>query len=259
MLIQLSATKMRSFSDCQYKYYLTYIIHAKQNMAPHLRFGILIHKMMEDFHRWANDNKNRFEPAMARIKMKEICARRKQHYIEVYPDHIERLGLKDIDLFDLYLNDYTEYFIENELIKREFYPEFSISVRHGKYLLRGKIDIFMEPNVVIDFKTGEIPKEDNMKKNIQLSFYSLIRSDNIHFSYIYLKKPMVIKSFSINRPNPHIMDDIVRAAAPMLQAKSFTKNYSACTYCSFRFICRPDVYKKKVDSDENDFSGIDTI
>lgn len=260
-MIHLSATKLATYKECPHKYWLNYVKQSKKSIAPALRFGTLIHKMAEDFHKWANVNKDKFNSALAIVKAKEICDQRLEHYKNKYARDLIILGYDKLDIYNMFLDEYITYFVTNNLIQKKFVPEQSFSAPMGKYLLKGKIDLFIDPNIVIDFKTGAtVPDTSTLSNSLQVKFYSIIRNEPMAFSYIYLKRPMVIKSFSVARPNEQIIKEIIKQAEPIVQARQFPKTHNNCEYCNFRFTCRPDIFKKDINSPEDsDYDAVDTV
>ena len=253
-MIHLSASKIRAFDDCPEKFRYQYVKKAKQFMAPATRFGILIHKIFEDFHRWTISNKDKYSEELARIKMKNIFAQRLAQYNEIYPSHIAKLGFVGVDLFNLYIQEYLDYFLENKLYTRIFHPEKNLIVTAGDYQLRGKIDLFIEPNVVIDFKSGEHEKSGaELLKNLQVNFYSLVTSQPISFSYFFVKRPMEVRSFSVNKPRDIAIGEIIHSAQGMLRARQFPKKKTFCAWCPYRFDCQPAVYRACDNTDSLDF------
>jgi len=229
-------------------------------MAPVTRFGIFIHKIFEDFHKWTVANKNNYSEELARIKMREIFSQRLSQYRERYPLHIHKLGYDTVDIYDLYIQEYLDYFLTNKLYTRNIHPEKNFNIITGKYQLNGKIDLFIEPNIVIDFKSGEHETDtDKLVKNMQLNFYSLVTSMPVDFSYIFVKRPIEFRSFRLNKPREKVMAEIINSSRQLLQAKVFPKKEKMCNYCPYRFECKPTTFKLADNEDSLDFDSMDTV
>jgi hypothetical protein len=259
-LIQLSASKIKTYQDCPHRYLLQYVTRSKQYLAPITRFGMLAHKILEDFHRYCISNRDKFSDDLGRIKMKEIFSQRLSQYKEQYPSHISKLGYDGVDIFDLYFQEYIDYFISKKLYTQVLHPEKNISITAGNFHLRGKIDLHIEPNIIIDFKSGKHETSmDVLENSLQSKFYSLASEGSTHFSYVYIKRPLEIVSFAVDKTKGQLINEIVREAACIIGTKNYPKKYKYCDYCPYRFECRPDKYIRSDGADSVNLPDVDTI
>lgn len=120
----------------------------------------------------------------------------------------------------------------------------------GSTFITGKIDrVDAKENdeiEIIDYKTGRLPTEKELEKNIQLSIYALAATNQglynkklsrVNLSFYYLQD---IKKISVQKTEEDLKNvkEKIKETAKEIRASDFPPNVGRwCDFCPFRMIC----------------------
>lgn len=232
-MIKYSATKLNTYKMCPYRYYLTYIKKTPVPQVDAFVFGDAVHKVLQDFQNWAKMNKNVNE---YHKKAKEITEQRMKL---ISNDIMYNIGITYPYVYSNYIKEYIDFFIEKRIYEKSYETEKTLQVMLGDICLVGAIDLFIVPDVIIDFKTSKyIPSINKLIDEYQTRIYSLVVPQEINMMYIYLRKPLKVRSMIISTPNDIIKRDIIQYIKLIEQSKQWYKKYDACKLCPFIKTCR---------------------
>ncbi|MGM9972031.1 MAG: PD-(D/E)XK nuclease family protein [Anaeroplasmataceae bacterium] len=169
--IRLSYSSIKDFYECNFKYYLGYVLGVKPKKSTEaLNIGNYVHYMLE--HSYDDD----FSYSNCKIKATK----------ELFGDNIKASDLFFINISDALVKGIIEFNKEHEkntsfnVIYKE--KSFDIDIIDNKLILTGKIDKLMTDDnksfvAVVDYKTGnDVLGFKNIKagQNLQLPIYLYI-------------------------------------------------------------------------------------
>lgn len=232
-MIRYSATKLNTFKMCPYRYYLTYIKKLPTPQLAVFAFGDTVHKSLQDFQNWAKSNP---DTSKYHEKAREIVD---QRFSTIPADTMYEVGITKPFVYEYYVEEYVNYFIEKHIYEKSYETEKPLQLEFGDIKLTGSIDLFIVPDVIIDFKTSKyVPSVSKLIDEFQTRIYSLTVPHEVNMMYIYLRKPMKIRSMVIGTPNEAIQQEIMQYAQMIQTAKEWPKKYDMCNLCPFKQQCR---------------------
>jgi hypothetical protein len=216
------------------RYKFSYIDKIKVGQTAPLLFGDRIHKAFDDFHRWVGTQ--RPDASLLEPKLKEICAQRISDLGQEVFDHTK---IPREDVYDTYCAEYLKFFIDNQIHQRGFSPENHFDLQLTKdFSLRGSIDLYIYPDILIDFKTSKHPSSmAELIRAFQTRIYALTVPDNATFMYLYVRKPFTVRTINIGTPNTQIRDDMIQTMNYILNTTEYHKTYKNCNWCAFKAHC----------------------
>lgn len=260
----VSASSLESYVSCPYRYYLKYIKNLGRHVSPtyHMLFGIMIHKIMEDFHKYVANTglpEDSFELArdlyakIHQLTMLNIAQARNQN-----PNAMIKLGFTDEYIFKTYIYPYYDYFITNQLYTKRIetekkfditigelaqsFPKEKLHEQYEKYkhvIVNGKIDLIIYPNLIIDFKTqSSASKIKELRKSFQTQIYTILFDKDMIFQYVYLYNKLRIITLEIKKENRlNVLNNLIDLIYKLETTTKFNRNPKACYMCLFKKFC----------------------
>lgn len=158
-LLRIDNSKRLSYRECPRKYYLRYVKHLvnDQGSSP-LRYGSIIHAMLEGFHRIIKEQGwgAREQAKNTGIKYGEIVWDIESNGM-VFNEDYRTLDIAK-EVFLLYLNEYTSDSENIEVLETEQHIEFSVGDKFLKntFIFEGIIDLIIKLNgklSIVDHKS----------------------------------------------------------------------------------------------------------
>jgi len=240
MLNYLSYSQINTFMTCPLRYKYSYILHIPVSKNAALVFGETVHTTLQKFYLDFIKNRKTGLKDLIQIYKDEwqpIGYSSIAHHNKMYAD-----GKKMLELF------YKKYHDKNiQIIDLE--KPFRVKTVQG-VILSGKMDrvddIGKNKIEIIDYKTGKIPDEKDLKKDLQLSIYFLAATDKgmygkkpeeVLLSLYYLqdlKKISFVKKIEDTQEIKKSIAEIV----DKINISSFTpKKGPWCKHCPYLMIC----------------------
>ena len=263
-ITKLSATKLESFVSCPYKYYLKYVRRAEK-FAPattHMIFGVTIHKILEDFVRYVVTAKLPGDPGALQMDLRQQLERiftlKFRDLLSRNPKLLQHLHVSLEFVFENYVLSFFEWFMENKLFERHIEPErnFEVTIREiaqtlpqeqlhkswEKYvhiIVNGKIDLTVYPDIVVDYKTQPYPPHiKRLLGSFQTNLYTLIEDKDMVFIYMYVKRPLRLRTMKILRDSRLAkFNEIIEVLDILTGSSGFLKNPKSCDRCIFKKMC----------------------
>ncbi len=242
LIDKYSFTQMEAFEKCPRQYKYRYLLRIPEPENSALTFGTSVHKALELYYRSIqNDEK---------VGQKELIQFFRENFIPFgYVSKHEREKAVDhgILLLEKYFNEFHPghgsilYLEEPFTIKIPLEKNFASIV--------GKIDRVDKKGTkieIIDYKTGKMPAENELKKSLQLGIYALAALDkntisadkkNLVLTFYYLDEQ---KKFSVNaqdRDLTKIQENIQKTITEMQNSNFEPVKGYYCNWCPFKSIC----------------------
>jgi DNA helicase-2/ATP-dependent DNA helicase PcrA len=237
----LSYSQLSTFETCPLQYKYRYILKIPVPPSAALTFGDTIHRTVRAFYELVRSGKHPTGETLLRLL--------DDHWVSVgygdkkYEEKMKRHGIELLTGF--YKKGY-----DPKIVPTSLEEPFKIKIT-PTLTLGGKIDrIDSLPGgaiEIIDYKTGQAPKNRDVTKDPQLTVYALSATSG---TSIYQKKPeKVIVSFYFFEGQEKISstrtadqlsaakEDIAQKAKIMEQSDFTPTPGKHCDFCEFRLIC----------------------
>lgn len=159
----LTYSMIQTFTDCPLHFRARYILNLPTPPSAPLSFGTSLHAALRDFYRLDHEGKNP-----------------KDFLLEVYERNWLDEGYTskkgETERFEKGKKTLLNFLKQKENLVKPLAIEQPFRFRLGTLTVAGKIDrvdCTSSGIKIIDYKTGEVPKERNADKNLQLSIYAL--------------------------------------------------------------------------------------
>jgi len=235
-----SFSALEVFKTCPLQYRYQYILRIPTTPTAAESFGVSLLQTLQRFYqRYQNDKTVDFKT------MIEIF---EQSWIPIgYSSYPHQKRMKK----------------EGERILKDFFnqfhpPEGKILVIEKKFKIRLEKDIFITGKIdrvdkktdkkieIIDYKTGKMPEEKQLKKSLQLSIYALAATDKgifgkkldeIILSFYFLNDGKKI-SFQKSEEEIEKVKKEIKELVEEIRKEKFEPNVGPwCDFCPFRIIC----------------------
>jgi DNA helicase-2/ATP-dependent DNA helicase PcrA len=232
--VVLSASDIDTYRACPLKYKFARVFRIPQAPTIHQRFGILVHQVLERFHKDEASTGSLAEL----LGLLDFGWRRGG-----FGDSEEERQLRGKAAGAL--SRYHERFASEESEPVWFERQFTFKV--GPHVLRGRVDrVDRLPSgeyELIDYKTGRPKTSDQLAEDVQLSLYAVAARqawelDASRGAYYYL----------LDDQRVHIPEDanrgewisaVVHEVAEGIRSQGFepTPSFEACSICDYRLVC----------------------
>lgn len=234
MSFNLSATRLKSFQACPYKYQKTYIEKNWEDGSFHTEFGLIMHAVLEQFKRLETKS----EIALLDLHRQEFA--KPQYQLVNDPQAFER---QQRQLKDYWFNESSVAPLEILMLEEKFEGVLSNGVPVvARIDYAAKVD---ERTIIIkDYKTSMLfPTRWEVEEDIQLSMYNEI----IALKFPWVKK-IILELVFLNGPTmrterqPHqrqsFLDFLAAFYERMQQETLFAPRLNQyCHTCQFRAEC----------------------
>jgi DNA helicase-2/ATP-dependent DNA helicase PcrA len=244
---RVSYSQLNTYEDCPKKYKYSYVLKIPSKPHASLSFGTTIHNTLKDFYTLVKESNEGLEGIVEKPTNQKLLELYEAHWIPVGYDskaHQEKrkaFGRKILK--EYYKNLYSEE-------QRPYRLEESFSVHVGESMFVGKIDrIDIVDNSgkklkveIVDYKTGKVKNDANIKKDLQLPLYALFAEEKLGLEVVGAKYVFVEHGEVVN---VDVSDDRKAKARERIVEiidKIKEKNFSPtpgylCRYCDYNVVC----------------------
>ncbi len=240
MDLKLSYSRISTYLQCPYKYYLSYIVKLPTKPRPYFSFGSSIHTVLEWLH------KPRILPVNYSIR--EIIA--------YYDENWINRGYSGIDEESRYKELGKSILISYwEKMEGSFKPALEVE-KNFSYPLQGfegvtltgivdRIDLDESGDLILtDYKTGKwIPSSVNGMDTLQLSIYAIAMSSLwdkkvAKVSNLYLREHKEVAFIPTQEKITDAMTEIDRAVTGIRNKEFDLKVNKFCNWCDYKNRCK---------------------
>lgn len=232
---KLSFSKIDTFNRCPLKFKFKYIYKIPSPESHASNFGTSIHNTLKQFYDHLMKGNEVFLELMQNLYEKNWIS---QGYESKAHENARKK--KGYEILTNYYKENSKNWIVPIFIEKPF------NLKIADYTLTGRIDridkIEDDTCEIIDYKTGKLKKNINLKKDLQLSIYALAGQNayNLPISKLSLYYLENNKKVHTERTNEQL--DKACAEIQSLANKINEGNYKAtpghdCQYCEYRRIC----------------------
>jgi DNA helicase-2/ATP-dependent DNA helicase PcrA len=244
---RVSYSQLNTYEDCPKKYKYAYVLRVPSKAHASLSFGTTIHNTLKDFYTLYKESKEGLEGIVEEPNEEKL--------LELYATHWVSRGYDSKDhekkrkrsgekmLREYYRNLYRED-------QKPYRMEESFSVHVNDSVFVGKIDRIdivddskekLEVEI-IDYKTGKVKNEANIKKDLQLPLYALFAEEKLGLKvvgakYIFVEHSEVVE-VDVSREKKEEAREKVVEIIEEIRKQNFapTPGY-LCRYCDYNTVC----------------------
>ena len=238
-ILKLSASSLKTYDQCQLKYYYNYIERLQKKQWDHFDLGNICHKVLEIFHRTYMDEGN------AKGSLNKLMTYSFEKGIAEFPKVSDAIVLEAKDLLRSYLKGVSQ---SGMPLVKGVETSFEIQLEDD-LILRGfldRVDIMKDGKFhIVDYKTT---KSAQYLDPFQLKIYGLWLQeeygevDVFKASYVLLRQDSKTKAYDFNR------DDLIQCRKKIYKfAESIQTSMDndlwkpspckLCNWCDFKDIC----------------------
>ncbi|MBI2051511.1 ATP-dependent helicase [Candidatus Roizmanbacteria bacterium] len=234
-----SFSQLETYLLCPLRYKYQYILKIPTIPTSAASFGTTIHKALQLFYQeFLRDRKIGLEQLLQSYKASWVPI---GYASKTHENRMKKEG-------ERMLTRYFKTFHNPDLKIIDLEKVFKIKV--GDITISGKIDRVDNMKrggiEIIDYKTGKIPKEKELKENLQLSIYLLAATDKglynkpfdeVTLSFYYLQN---LEKFSMKKTEEDIVKvkDTVKQTVREIKKGDYPPHVGPwCDFCPFRMIC----------------------
>ncbi len=233
---RISYSQLDSFDMCPLKYNYSYLLKIPTPTSHVTNFGSSVHETLNEFYQMLKIKKDLPFSFMEELYLKNWNS---EGYDSVEHEKVKKK--KGLDMLKKYYDANSNPWTVPEFLERSF------NLRIGEYMLSGRIDRIDKLSdgtyEVIDYKTGSIHSDLNVKKHLQLSIYAMACRDlfKIKVSKLSLYFLDANEKISTTRSDEDINElaDTIKEKIEEMKASDFepTPNEKLCSFCDYRMIC----------------------
>lgn len=244
---RVSYSQLNTYEDCPKKYKYAYLFKVPSKPHASLSFGSSIHNTLRDFYSLHKDAREGLVGIVEKPNEQKLIELYEQNWISQGYDskaHEEKRRISGKKILKDY---YTNLYDENQ---KPYSLEESFSVHVGESVFVGKIDRIdivddsgekMEVEI-IDYKTGKVKNESNIKKDLQLPLYALFAEEKLGLKvvsakYVFVEHGEVVE-VDVSESRKIEARERVVEIIKMIKSQDFkaTPGY-LCKYCDYNTIC----------------------
>ncbi|MDD3474844.1 MAG: PD-(D/E)XK nuclease family protein, partial [Candidatus Dojkabacteria bacterium] len=244
---RVSYSQLNTYEDCPKKYKYSYVLKIPSKPHASLSFGTTIHNTLKDFYTLVKESNEGLEGIVEKPDEKKLLELYETHWIPIGYDskahEKKRKSFGKIILKEFYHNLYSED-------QRPYRLEESFSVHVGESVFVGKIDridivddsgekLKVE---IVDYKTGKVKNDANIKKDLQLPLYALFAEEKLGLEvvgakYVFIEHGEVVSVDVSDDRKVQARERIVEII-DKIKEKNFspTPGY-LCRYCDYNVVC----------------------
>lgn len=241
-LDKYSFSQIEVFEKCPLQYKFRYLLRIPEPDSAALSFGSSVHKALELFYKDVQKEE--------KLTVERLIEYFKQSFIpygfisssarEKAKKHGERILARYFETF------HQEH---GSIIALEQNFVLKLKENNKIYIITGKIDRIDKKDgfyEIIDYKTGKMPAETELKKSLQLGIYALSAMDKnlfalpqekIKLTFYYLDKNEKFTFLAKDRDLDKIKKQVVNTLDKLQQSSFEPVVGRHCDWCSFKIIC----------------------
>jgi DNA helicase II / ATP-dependent DNA helicase PcrA len=244
---RVSYSQLNTYEDCPKKYRYSYVLRVPSKPHASLSFGSTIHNTLKDFYTLLKDSKEGLQGIVEKPSEEKLLELYDMHWMSHGYDskaHEEKRRLSGKSMLKKY---FKELYSDDQ---KPYKLEESFSVHVGESVFVGKIDridvVDDSKNRVeveiIDYKTGKVKNDANIKKDLQLPLYALFAEQKLGLKVVGAKYVFVehgeVAQVDVSEERKEEARERVVEIIEKVKEKDFspTPGY-LCRYCDYNTVC----------------------
>jgi DNA helicase-2/ATP-dependent DNA helicase PcrA len=244
---RVSYSQLNTYEDCPKKYKYAYVLRVPSKAHASLSFGTTIHNALKDFYTLHKESKEGLEGIVEKPDEEKLLELYDMHWVSRgydSKDH-EKKRKKSGEkmLKEYYKNLYSED-------QKPYRLEESFSVHVDDSVFVGKIDRIdivddskekLEVEI-IDYKTGKVKNEANIKKDLQLPLYALFAEEKLGLKvvsakYVFVEHSEVVEVDVSKEKKDKAREKVVEIIEEIKKQNFAPTPGYLCRYCDYNTVC----------------------
>ena len=239
-LTVFSYTQLETYKICPLRYKYQYILKVPIPVNAAATFGQTIHTALQKFYQLYRDSDNVDEDKLLSIYNSVWSPY--GFTSRIFENKMKQSGEKMLREF--YKNHHS-----NKINILDLERKFKIKLETNLYLV-GKLDRVDKKHKnqieIIDYKTGKVPTEPELKKDLQMGIYALAAQNpgiynraltDITLSFYFLQESKVFTLHKTATELQKVEEDIKKTAADINSSSLQPKVGVWCEFCPFKINC----------------------
>jgi CRISPR/Cas system-associated exonuclease Cas4 (RecB family) len=213
-----------------------------------LSFGTTVHNTLKDFYSLLKTSKEGIEGIVSEPTLEELLESYNKNWVRAGYDNTKHENMKK-EQGEKMLKKYYEKIYSNE--EKPLNLEESFVMHLGESTFAGKIDridFVEEVNgvkqvCIVDYKTGKVKKEEDIKKDLQLPLYAIFVEEKLGYKvvaaqYIFLEEGVKIEADISSKRREKAKERMVEIIEN-IKARDFhaEPDMFKCSMCDYRTVC----------------------
>ncbi len=248
LMKNFSYSQLDTYELCPRKYEYAYVLRVPQKPNSALSFGTTIHNTLKDFYTLLKTSKEGIEGIVSEPTVEELLESYNKNWVRAGYDNSKHENMKK-EQGEKILKKYYEKIYSNK--EQPLNLEESFVMHLGESTFAGKIDridLVKEENgvkqvCIVDYKTGKVKSEADIKKDLQLPLYAIFVEEKLGYKvvgaqYIFLedgvKIEVDISSKRREKAKERMVDIIENIKSRDFHAEP---DMFKCSMCDYRTVC----------------------
>jgi DNA helicase II / ATP-dependent DNA helicase PcrA len=248
LMKNFSYSQLDTYELCPRKYEYAYVLRVPQRPNSALSFGTTIHNTLKDLYTLLKTSKEGIEGIVNEPTMEELLESYNKNWVRAGYDNSKHESMKKVQ-GEKILKKYYEKIYSNK--EQPLNLEESFVMHLGESTFAGKIDridfVKEESGVkqvcIVDYKTGKVKSEADIKKDLQLPLYAIFVEEKLGYKvigaqYIFVEEGVKIDvdiSTKRREKAKERMIDIIDE----IKKRDFhaEPDMFKCSMCDYRSVC----------------------
>jgi len=241
---KFSYSQLHTYEDCPRKYEYSYVLRVPQKPNSTLSFGTTIHNTLRDLYTALKRSKEGLEGVSNPPTLKDLLGYYEKNWVSSGYESSKQESLKKKEGEEMLKKYYEKMYSEDQSPLR---LEESFSVHFGESVFAGKIDridVVGEKGEVciVDYKTGKVKSEANIKKDLQLPLYAVFAQEKLGLNvvgakYLFVESMEEIE-VDISQKRKDLAKKKLLEAIDNIRERKFTATPGfVCNFCDYNSVC----------------------
>jgi len=239
-----SYSQLHVYEDCPRKYEYSYVLRVPQKPNSTLSFGITIHNTLKELYVALKHSKESLEGVYAPPTVKDLLGYYEKNWVSTGYESTKQEQLRKEEGRKMLKKYFSKMYSEEQ---RPLKLEESFSVHFGNSTFSGKIDridIVGDKGEVciVDYKTGKVKSDANIKKDLQLPLYAVFAQEKLGLNvvgakYIFVESMEEIE-VDISQKRKDLAKEKLLEAIDNIQNRRFVATPGfVCNFCDYNSVC----------------------
>ena len=241
---KFSYSQLHTYEDCPRKYEYSYVLRVPQKPNSTLSFGTTIHNTLRDLYTALKRSKEGLEGVSNPPTLKDFLSYYEKNWVSSGYESSKQESLKKKEGEEMLKKYYEKMYSEDQSPLR---LEESFSVHFGESVFAGKIDRIdvVGDNgevCIVDYKTGKVKSEANIKKDLQLPLYAVFAQEKLGLNvvgakYLFVESMEEIE-VDISQKRKDLAKEKLLEAIDNIRERKFTATPGfVCNFCDYNSVC----------------------
>jgi len=239
-----SYSQLHTYEDCPRKYEYSYVLKVPQKPNSSLSFGTTIHNTLKELYTALKHSKEGLEGVYAPPTLEDLLGYYEKNWVSTGYESTKQEQLRKEEGRKILKEYYNKMYSEQQ---KPLKLEESFSVHFGESVFVGKIDridmVGEEGEVcIVDYKTGKVKNEANIKKDLQLPLYAVFAQEKLGLKvvsakYIFVESMEEIEVDISQKRKDLAKEKLLEAIGNIRERKFKATPGFGCNFCDYNSVC----------------------